>query len=194
MILIVGLGNPNKQYEKTRHNAGWLFVDFFREESMADFSFGAWTENKKFNALVCEGGLGRRNNSEGGRGQQKIILAKPLTFMNESGRAIGLLNDFYKNATINLIVCHDDVDLPIGTFKAQKNISAAGHHGVESIINTIKTQDFWRIRIGIGKEEKAKQGDTSKFVLNKFSLFDRARLRKVFTLARESVFKIIENP
>ena len=181
---MVGLGNPGKQYDKTRHNAGWLFVDFFREQSAEEFNFGGWTENIKFSAFICEGNI---NN-------EKFILAKPTTFMNESGRAIGLLNDFYKNVTINLIVCHDDIDLPFGTFKLQKNISAAGHHGVESIINATGTQDFWRLRIGIGKQDREKQGDTSKFVLNKFSLFDRARLKKIFAPARESVLKIIDNP
>ncbi|MFH0814613.1 MAG: aminoacyl-tRNA hydrolase [Candidatus Falkowbacteria bacterium] len=185
MTLIIGLGNPTKQYEKTRHNAGWMFVDFFREEAKTDFNFGDWTENKKFSALICEG------NVVVGAASEKIILAKPTTFMNESGRAIGLLNDFYKNATINLIICHDDIDLPFGTFKLQKNISAAGHHGVESIINALGTQDFWRLRIGIGKQDREKQGDTSKFVLNKFSLFDRSRLKKTFAQARESILEII---
>jgi len=170
MQIIVALGNPGKQYEKTRHNAGWLFIDEFYKEKKDELNFGEWSENKKFCAMICEG------HENGG----KIILAKPTTFMNESGRAVAALINFYKSDPADLTVIHDEIDLPLGAFKIQNDISSAGHRGVQSIIDAIGTQNFTRVRIGIGKDDRTKQGETTKFVLNKFSIFDRAKLRKIF--------------
>jgi PTH1 family peptidyl-tRNA hydrolase len=185
MFLIIALGNPGKEYKRTRHNAGWLFVDDFYKNFKNEFDLGEWVENKKFNAMICEG----RAPFDRAQGDKKIILAKPLTFMNESGRTVSAILNFYKGESTTLIVVHDDIDLAFGTFKMQQNISSAGHHGVESIIAAMGSQDFWRLRLGIKKDVKT---ETTKFVLNNFSLFERPRLNKVFADAKKSLLDILQ--
>ena len=153
MKLIIGLGNPGKEYEKTRHNAGFLVVD-----ELADgMQYSVFSIQQKFNAEISEGII---NN-------EKIILAKPQTFMNNSGQAIKAVLDYYKIDTEDIIVIHDDLDIPTGEFKISKNKNSGGHKGVQSIIDHLGTKDFIRIRIGIMIENK--KTPTEKFVLERFS-------------------------
>lgn len=146
MNLIIGLGNPGKQYEDTRHNVGFMVLDKIAD----NFKFV-----KKFNAEISI--------------TDKKILAKPQTFMNLSGYSVQKIMSFYKVHSKDLIVIHDDLDVKLSEFKMQKNRSSAGHNGVQSIIDSIGTQDFTRIRIGIKNKEYNYNIDAEKFVLQKFS-------------------------
>lgn len=154
MKLIIGLGNPGKEYEKTRHNCGFLAVCNLQKtlnESFDDFKF-----NKKFNALISQGDFN----------EEKIILAMPQTFMNNSGKSVSALINYYKLNSLDLIVIHDDIDLPLGKIRISKNVSSAGHKGIQSIIDYLGTKNFIRFRIGIKSNEIR---DTSEFVLQKFT-------------------------
>jgi|SRR3989344_5908179 len=143
-MLIIGLGNPGKKYENTRHNVGHMFIDEL--------------ENKKL------GGF---------------ILAKTETFMNLSGQSVKSLYTKYKiRDTRYIVVVHDDIDLPIGEFKIQQGRGAAGHKGVQSIINELGTKDFWRIRIGICPKD-GKPENVENFVLQKFSKGEKEILKGV---------------
>ena len=136
MIIIFGLGNPGRKFYKTRHNVGFQVVDKFKREN----EFSNWRGRKKdFKALISEGKINHK----------KIILAKPQTFMNDSGKAVKLLTNFYKITRPGLVVIHDDIDLLLGKIKISKGRGSAGHKGVQSIINEIGTKDFIRFRVGI---------------------------------------------
>ena len=154
MKLIVGLGNPEKKYEKTRQNLGWRVIDYLSEKNGAE----PFRLEKKFNALVADGEL------DG----QKIILAKPLNYMNNSGQSVRAIVDYFKIAPADIIVVHDEIDLPLGEIKVQENISSAGHKGVQSVIDQLKTQEFKRVRLGIRPGPKIIQ-KAEDFVLEKFS-------------------------
>jgi PTH1 family peptidyl-tRNA hydrolase len=155
MKLIVGLGNPKKKYEKTRHNVGFRVIDAI------DFA------------------------------QDKdVILLKPNTFMNNSGKAVQECLAYYKIPTSNLIVIHDDIDLLFGDIRVSKNSSSAGHKGVQSIIDELKTKDFIRVRIGIkpllrqgygGRAQK--EIDTTEFVLKKFTKQEEKELKGIIKKA-----------
>lgn len=152
MLIIIGLGNPGKEYERTRHNAGFMIVEKLRERwNFPDFEFG-----KKFNASLSKGKFQ----------QKEIILAKPETFMNLSGQAVKSLMDFYKLPAEDILVIHDDLDIPLGSFRIATDSGSAGHNGVENIINLIGTKTFRRIRIGIKPEEGII--DATNFVLQNF--------------------------
>ncbi|MDO8623888.1 MAG: aminoacyl-tRNA hydrolase [bacterium] len=152
-LVIVGLGNPGKEYEKTRHNAGRNAVMLLaKKEGFPDFVF-----NKKVNALIAEGKVGK----------EKVVLALPETFMNNSGKAVAALVKSVKAAK-QLLVIHDDLDLPIGALKMVFARGSGGHKGVESIMRAIKTENFVRLRIGIsgqGKKNQAKKVEGEEKVL-----------------------------
>jgi peptidyl-tRNA hydrolase, PTH1 family len=133
--LVVGLGNPGVRYANSRHNAGFMVVERFASEHGFAFS------RKRFNAQFVEGNL------EG----KRVMLAKPQTFMNSSGEAVGKLYSFYKIAPEDLLVVYDDLDLPLGKIRMRSLGSSGGHHGMESIIGHIGTSAFPRLRIGIGR-------------------------------------------
>jgi PTH1 family peptidyl-tRNA hydrolase len=174
MILIIGLGNPRKKFEKTRHNVGFRAVAAFQaKDGFSDFKF-----SKKFKAEISEGILDSK----------KIVLAKPQTFMNDSGKAVKILNTKYKIQNTNLWVIHDDIDLPFGKIKIVKSRGAAGHKGVESIIRELKNKNFIRFRIGIkpDKTENKKQ-KTEKFVLENFKKAEEKILEGVVKKAIETI-------
>lgn len=181
MRLILGLGNPGKKYQNTRHNIGFAAVDFIFEEWLKAEGFAAWREDKKFQAEISEGNL----NGE------KIILAKPQTFMNNSGACAAALVNFYKVESANLIVVHDDLDIAFGEIKVQTDRSSAGHNGVQAIIDRLGTQAFTRLRVGIAKAEKEKQGDSAAFVLHKFGIVERLKLKVVKNKVLEEIKKIL---
>lgn len=166
MKIIVGLGNPGKKYQNTRHNVGFALVDFIHKKFSAKNNFSEWRKSKKFQAEISEGTL----NAE------KIILAKPQTFMNESGLSVQALSSYYKLPSNDLIVLHDDMDIDLGECKIQTNRGSAGHNGVKSIIERLGTQDFMRIRIGIGRD---KESEVVDFVLNKFNAQEKSRIKEV---------------
>lgn len=165
MKLIVGLGNPGKKYERTRHNVGFMVLDRLHE-AWGSYQPSAWELSKKFNAVIA----GCTIRSE------KVVLVKPMTFMNASGEAVQLIAHFYKIPPADIILVHDDKDLPLGTVKFQRNRGHAGHNGVRSVIEHIGTQDFARYRVGVA-DPKQTRGDTADFVLGKFRLLERKPVR-----------------
>lgn len=126
-ILIVGLGNPGKKYEKTRHNAGFMLLDYFFETHRDKFGFSDWKFSKKMNAEISIGKIDGK----------KIILAKPQTFMNLSGEAVAAAKKYYKVKLENVVVAQDEIDLPLGSFRFSKDSSSAGHQGVQNIIDLL---------------------------------------------------------
>jgi len=160
MIVIVGLGNPGREYVATRHNAGFILVEEIAKKEKQAFKI-----EKKFKAETCA--LQISGN--------KLLLVKPQTFMNSSGEAVKKIIQF-NNLTIkqfsNLYVIHDDLDILLGEYKIQFGRSSAGHHGVESIIKELGTQEFWRVRIGTMTEEfnglKVQGFKPESYVLQKF--------------------------
>ncbi len=177
MKLIVGLGNPGKQYKKTRHNVGFIILDSLQKE----LSGSDWTLSKKFNAEI----------SDIGQGEDKTILAKPMTFMNNSGQAVGLIMNYYKIKPDNLVVVHDDKDIKLGEIKMQSNKNHAGHNGIKSIIEHIGTKNFMRLRIGVASENKRKMSDTSRFVLGKFGLFEKKKLEEITKKSIAEIKKLV---
>lgn len=192
MKLVIGLGNPGKQYQKTRHNIGFIVLDALQEKlsrhedgiplaAGKEERISKWELSKKFNAEVS--GLTLNN--------EKIILAKPMTFMNESGIAVQLLTHFYKLTARDLIIVHDDKDLKLGDIRIQTDKSSAGHNGVQSIIDHIGTQNFTRVRIGVASDNPRKMQDTAKFVLKKFGLFEKKKVDEVVEKSIEEILKKI---
>jgi len=177
MVLIVGLGNPGEQYEKTRHNAGFMVLDSFATgNDLPDFTF-----DKKSNSLTSDSIMEN----------EKIILAKPQTFMNNSGRSVKTLYSKFRILNSNLIIVHDDIDLLLGKIKISVGSSSAGHKGIESIIRMLGTKDFVRIRIGI-QPERGKPNDVENFVLKKFSKGESKILEEVIENSCNALNTILE--
>ena len=133
--LIVGLGNPGREYEKTRHNAGFWWVD-----AIAGRKRAAWKRDTKFSGYTAK-------VEEGGR---DFLLLKPATYMNESGRSVSALLRFFKIEPAAMLVVHDELDLPPGTVRLKKGGGTGGHNGLTDVVEVLATKDFWRLRIGIG--------------------------------------------
>ncbi|MBI5405680.1 aminoacyl-tRNA hydrolase [Candidatus Kaiserbacteria bacterium] len=177
-FVIVGLGNPGKEYEKTRHNAGRSAVELVaKQEGFDDFVF-----NKTANALVAKGAIGGEN----------ATLVLPETMMNLSGKAVVAFVKSPKAAK-NLLVVHDDLDLPLGTIRMVFGRGSGGHKGVESIMRAIKTKDFARLRIGVaptGKKNQAKklkdEEKVIKHVIGKWKPTEEADVKKVLKKAAEA--------
>ena len=189
MKLIVGLGNPGSEYFNTRHNFGFLALDNFQG---ATEGFSAWQINEQFKALTSE----RQINNE------KIILAKPQAFMNNSGQAARLLMDFYKISPADILVLHDDLDLALGEIRLSQSASAGGHKGVASIIQALGTQDFSRLRLGIKPEKDSslfkgrlgglfpffnKKTPAEKFVLRKFTDPEKILVQQAAQKAKDAI-------
>ena len=172
--LIVGLGNPEPKYEQTRHNIGFAAVD-----ALANFYQITWAENRKFQAMYGEG-IGAT---------QKIRLLKPLTYMNRSGQAIRAAVDWYKLPPESVLVIYDDMDLPLGKLRLRLSGSAGGHNGMKSAIAHLKTQDFPRLRIGIGKPLVKSDNDsaTVSHVLGKFSVAETQLMVEALQLVVDAV-------
>jgi len=172
MILIVGLGNPGKKYQLTRHNIGSRAVD----EIATNFQFPIFNFQSIFNAKISKGTFKGKN----------IILAKPQTFMNLSGKSVKTLISFYKITRTGLVVIHDDIDLPLGKIKIVKNRGAAGHKGVESIVKVINSKNFVRFRIGI-LPKTGKPKNPENFVLQKFNKDEEKTVKEVIKKTAEAI-------
>ena len=156
MYIIVGLGNPSKEYENTRHNIGFDVVDEIIDKY--DIPYSGTKHRAMYGSGIIDG--------------VKVVVAKPLTYMNLSGEAVRSLVDFYKVDPITeLIVIYDDVNLEPGKLRIRKKGSAGGHNGIKSIIEHLGTKEFMRIRVGVG--EKPKGWDLAKYVLGRFSKAER---------------------
>jgi PTH1 family peptidyl-tRNA hydrolase len=171
--LIAGLGNPGSRYEKTRHNAGFLALEEFLGSQKLEFK-------EREDYKICKGSLG----------DEKIILLEPLTFMNRSGVAVRRIMQKSNISPENLIVVHDDLDLETGRMKIRKKGSSGGHKGIESIIQNIGTQDFIRIKIGIGRDPLL---PTEKYVLSKFRKDEAQLIKAAIEKAAASIPSIIKD-
>lgn len=158
MKLIVGLGNPDKEYDKTRHNVGFMVIDNY---------LGSVNWSNKFNALYCEKVI----NGE------KIIFVKPLTYMNNSGNAVGEFVRYFNIDNKDILVIQDDLDLNVGDYKLKMHSSSRGHNGIKSIIASLGNQDFPRLKVGIGS---VKKDEVIDYVLGKFSKSELEVLNELF--------------
>jgi len=174
MILIVGLGNPGRAFQKTRHNLGFLALDYLKKTG----AFSPWEKREEFKAKVSFGEI------EG----KKLLLVKPQTFMNNSGKAVRAILEKYRLGSENLIVIHDDLGLPLGRIKFSFGKSSGGHKGVESIIQEIKTKEFFRIRIGIGK----RKGKKKDFVLGKMTPKEEKIIKEGIKKIKTALFLSLE--
>ena len=169
MHLIVGLGNPGDEYKSTRHNIGFLCLDFLAQKHALHFSASKW------NADVVKGRMWG----------ESCILLKPLTYMNRSGLAVVQASQYYRISQENIIVFHDDLDLPLGRMKMVFDRGAGGHNGVRSMIEQLGSKRFARIRIGIGRPVVA-QG-ASSYVLSRFDNDELAVLHEKFNFLEEGL-------
>lgn len=166
MKLIVGLGNPGGQYAETRHNVGFLLLDTWAEELKLDF-------RPKYQGLIAE-------TQWAG---ERVILLKPLTFMNLSGHSIREVVQFYKIPSKDILVVHDDMDLPLGRIRLRQSGSAGGHNGIKSTIAEIGTEEFWRLKIGVGRPPSG--WDPARYVLGAFGKEEVPVLEDVLERGRE---------
>ena len=159
MHLVVGLGNPGKEYESTRHNIGYMFLDYITNNRN-------FVLNKKFNALEYE------TNVNG----EKVLFIKPLTFMNLSGECVIKYVNYYKIKIENVLVIQDDLDLEIGRYKLLFNHGDGGHNGIKNIILNLNSREFLRLKIGISKANI----DTKEYVLGRFNKDESSIINKTF--------------
>ena len=168
--LIVGLGNPGREYERTRHNAGFMVLEHLAQRWKA-----GWKFEKKFNAQVARAEFGGR----------RVILSQPQTFMNASGESVGTLAAFHKISPAQLLVSVDDADLPLGQIRLRPSGSSGGHHGLESIEQHLGDRDWARQRIGIGRRAVARE--ITGHVLGVFGADETKRLEKVLQKAGDQI-------
>lgn len=181
--LIVGIGNPDEQYQNTRHNIGFMFVDYLAKKLDA----GNFEFNKNLNSLTAKTKLGKL----------ALILAKPQTYVNKSGESVAKLKNFYKIKPEDIMVIQDDLDIPFGNTKISFDKNSGGHKGVESIMRALKTKKFYRLRIGLAKpalQKARRQSDKKRdefvrnYVLSKFSKGESDELKE---LLKEGYEKLI---
>jgi len=175
MYLIVGLGNPEKEYENTRHNMGFNVINKIAKDCDIKVS------QSKFKGLYTV------ENING----KKIILLKPQTYMNLSGESIIEFKNFYKILNENIIVIYDDIDLEPGTIRIRKKGGAGTHNGMKSVIQHLQTEDFIRVRVGIGKPEH--KGDLINYVINPIRTEEREMLQEGIDKAAEAVLSILKD-
>jgi peptidyl-tRNA hydrolase, PTH1 family len=171
--IIVGLGNPGESYRQTRHNLGFMIADLLAERWKAGF-------------------FHRRGKSEWARGTfsgSKVLLLKPLTFMNLSGTAVRQWVETPESQSARLLVVYDDLHLPLGKVRLRLRGSAGGHHGVESIIEQLQTKEFLRLRLGIGMENQSK--DTADFVLSPFSRPEWETVKEMLQQSAQAIESLI---
>ncbi len=166
MKLVVGLGNPGEKYVGVRHNLGFEALEEFRHKG----DWGNWGNEGKFKSEIIQ--------------KDQIILARPQTFMNNSGMAVKLLTTYYKLQPADVIVVYDELDLPLGKIKVRSGGAAAGHHGVESIISALGTDQFIRVRLGIGE---LKIRNAEKFVLEPFIHSEKSAVKHMIKQALKAL-------
>ncbi len=193
MKLIVGLGNPGEKYEGTRHNLGFDVVNQYLKNSKSAKE-AVWTKKPKLKSEIAI-----IDPLVGSGHEEKVILAKPMTFMNNSGRAVIFLINYYKIKPENLWIIYDELDLPVGSMKIRFGGAAAGHHGVESIIEHVGTDKFWRFRLGIGESHNKEHVIASQkirgaanYVLGKFKSQDQGKVRELIKRASNSLQMALE--
>lgn len=175
MFLIVGLGNPGTEYAATRHNIGFDMITYLSDKYRIPM------RGKEGKAIVGKGFI------EG----QKVMLAQPQTYMNLSGESVRALMDYYKLDEEDLVIFYDDISLPVGQVRIRAKGSAGGHNGIKNIIQHLGTQEFPRIKIGVGA--KPEQGDLVKHVLGRFGKEEDAKIRDVFALAERGLLVMLQD-
>jgi PTH1 family peptidyl-tRNA hydrolase len=171
--LIVGLGNPGEKYRFTRHNTGFMVVDRLAQARQIPLAKG------KFNVIFGRGKLGSLS----------VILAKPMTFMNQCGPAVRDLAHFFRLGTQNILVIHDDIDVVFGKLKIKEKGGDGGHNGVKSLIEALRSDEFTRIRVGIGRPQTEK--DISPYVLERFDAEQETLLSDIISSARDAVETVL---
>ena len=172
--IVVGLGNPGAQYLHTRHNAGFLAIDYICKK------YGATVNKSAHKGLVGEANVAGK----------RVLLVKPQTFMNLSGECVRAVLDFYKISPDNLIIIYDDISLPVGRLRVRRDGSAGGHNGIKSILEHLGTKTFPRIKVGVG-EKPHPDYDLASWVLSEFSAEDLKNLEGTFPTACEGLEKIL---
>ncbi len=163
--LIVGLGNPGLKYKYTRHNVGFMFVDSLTKDYNLDFHL-----DKSLKGMIAEQTI---ENNEGIK--YKVLFVKPVTYMNNSGECVEAVCKYYKINTEDILIIHDDLDLPVAKVRIRPHGSSGGQKGMQNIIDHMKTSEIKRIRIGIDKD-----GDTIDYVLSKFPKDDKEKISLIF--------------
>ena len=174
-LLVVGLGNPGPDYAKTRHNLGFVVADI-----LADRIGSGFKVHKRSGAEVTTGRLGGRS----------VVLAKPRVYMNESGRQVGPLAKFYSVAPADVIILHDELDIDFGRIRLKFGGGVAGHNGLRSVSSALGTNDFQRVRIGVGRPPGRKSGAT--FVLENFTAAERPEVPTICEQAADATELLIE--
>ena len=175
MYLIIGLGNPEEKYSNTRHNMGFDVINELSKKCDIKVS------KSKFDALY---GMGEING-------KKVIMVKPQTYMNLSGESVIKFKKFYKISNKNIIVIYDDIDLKVGDIRLKAKGSAGSHNGMKSVIQNLNTEDFIRVRVGIGAPENKE--DIINYVIGQIPKRERESLEKSIEKAKDSVIEILEN-
>jgi peptidyl-tRNA hydrolase, PTH1 family len=175
LYLIVGLGNPGAEYARTRHNAGFQVLDRLAERWRT-----GWTYEKKFNARMASAQ----------RGERRVLLCEPQTYMNSSGDAVGAVVTFYRVPVSGLLVVVDDADLPLGEIRLRPSGSSGGHHGLESIEKHLGTREYARLRVGIGRQVGARE--IAGYVLGRFSSTESTLADRVLTVATDQAESWLE--
>lgn len=193
MKLIIGLGNPGEKYQQTRHNLGFMVA----EQVLKDYEPSEntiWSKEEKVKSLVVHFDWQPK-----ARKAEKIILAKPLTYMNNSGMAVNLLSLYYKVALEDIWIIQDELDLPFGTIKIRFGGAAAGHHGVESIISALGSDKFWRFRLGIGESHGYSEAahhemhNVDEYVLGTFTHEQHGRVSEMTHHASKAIQYALEH-
>ena len=186
--LIIGIGNPDEKYKETRHNVGFMMVDYIAKKN----DFEELEFNKKINALTAKGKM------DG----SPVTLAKPQTYVNKTGEAAVKLKNFYKVKPEQILIIQDDLDIPFGNTKISFDKNSGGHRGIESVMKALKTKKFYRLRIGLatkGLQKARQQSDKKrddfvvKMVLSKFTPSEHDELKKIFTWLFPVLFIKIRN-
>jgi PTH1 family peptidyl-tRNA hydrolase len=173
MFLIAGLGNPGEKYENTRHNVGFLFLDYLADMLKVSFSSSKW----------------QAQTAKAHLSGNQLLLLKPETYMNKSGYSVAAAASYYKIPKENIIVIHDDIDLMFGQLKVAVNRGSGGHNGIKSIVEHIGSQDFVRIRVGIGRPDTPIPVD--RYVLSKLSKSEIEELRERYQIMVQGVEYIL---
>lgn len=171
MFLLVGLGNPGREYENTRHNVGFEAID------KISYEYNIPIKRERFKGVFGEGQISN----------EKVILLKPTTYMNLSGESLREIIKYYNIPISNVLIIYDDVDLEVGRLRVRTKGSAGGHNGIKSIIYNVNSEEFLRLRIGVGKPQR----DMISHVLGKFPQEDKKNVEEVLKVIPELVYTII---
>lgn len=185
MKLVVGLGNPGRKYEATRHNAGYWWIDQVAAAARCE-----WRGSARFHGWVCKLALPRERGLASVRDwirklrePREVWLLKPDTYMNESGRAVAALASYYRIAPGQMLIVHDDLDLPPGTARLKKGGGTAGHNGLDDVAAQLGTKDFWRLRLGIG--HPGSRDEVVDYVLKRPGAEERAAIEQAIARSLE---------